>query len=131
MKGEETEGKKFRYTDENERYKSVNKFYFIGMNALYAMFVIYLLMRTNFGDLNKVFAYVNLGIVFVFEIINNDTTIKNTISVITTVKFDKLSNIPNRLCTNDNRLLPNTKTTKVITMDNKNIIVFMMEDIFK
>ena len=66
----EAAAKKFRYTDENERYKSVNRFYFIGMNALYAMFVIYLLMRTNFGDLNKVFAYVNLGIVFVFEIIN-------------------------------------------------------------
>ena len=66
----EEEGMKFRYTDENERYKSVNRFYFIGMNALYGMFVAYLLMRANFGDLNKIFAYVNIGIVFVFEIVN-------------------------------------------------------------
>ena len=41
----ETIGKKFRYTDENERYRSVNRFYFIGMNALYAMFIMYLFMR--------------------------------------------------------------------------------------
>lgn len=70
MKGEETEGKKFRYTDENERYKSVNKFYFIGMNALYAMFIAYLLMRSTFGDLNMIFAYANLAIVLVFEAVN-------------------------------------------------------------
>lgn len=66
----ETMGKVFRYTDENERYKSVNKFYFIGMNALYAMFVAYLLLRASVGSLSKMFAFANLGIVFVFEVVN-------------------------------------------------------------
>lgn len=66
----ETEGKYFRYTDENERYKSVNRFYFIGMNALYVMFLIYLLLRANVGNLNKTFAYVNVGIVLAFEVVN-------------------------------------------------------------
>ena len=66
----ETVVKKFLYTDENERYKSVNKFYFIGMNALYVMFIAYLIMRANFGDLNKSFAYVITGSVVVLLIVN-------------------------------------------------------------
>lgn len=73
----ETGTKKFRYTDENERYKSVNRFYFIGMNALYAMFIAYLLMRTFFGDLNKVFAFANLVIVLAFEVVNVVTYLKS------------------------------------------------------
>lgn len=74
---EKAMGKKFRYTDENERYKSVNKFYFIGMNALYAMFIAYLLMRAFFGDLNKTFAFVNLVIVLAFEAVNLVVYFKN------------------------------------------------------
>lgn len=72
--------KKFRYTDENERYKSVNRFYFIGMNVLYVMCIVYLFMRSNFGDLNKVFAYVNIGLVLVFEVINFVGYFKNKAS---------------------------------------------------
>ena len=70
MAEKENVSKKFRYNDEDERYRSLNKFYFIGMNALYVMFAAYLLMRATFGDLNKLFAYVNLAIVVVFEIVN-------------------------------------------------------------
>jgi len=66
----ETVSNNFRYTDENERYKSVNRFYFIGMNALYGMFIAYLMLRANVGSLNKTFAYVNVGIVLVFEAVN-------------------------------------------------------------
>ena len=77
---QDTKIKKFRYTDENERYKSVNKFYFIGMNALYAMFIAYLLMRSTFGDLNKLFAYVNLVIVLAFEAVNLIAYFKNKAS---------------------------------------------------
>ncbi len=62
--------KKFLYTDENERYKSVNKFYFIGMNALYAMFIAYLVMKANFGNLNSTFAYTVSGLTVVFLITN-------------------------------------------------------------
>jgi len=70
MTEREMKENKFRYNDENERYRSLNKFYFIGMNVLYAMFAAYLFMRSSFGDLNKLFAYVNLAIVFVFELVN-------------------------------------------------------------
>lgn len=76
----ETEVKKFRYNDENERYKSLNKFYFIGMNALYFMFLLYLFMRSSFGDLHKVFAYSNMAIVAVLEVINLVTYLKNKAS---------------------------------------------------
>lgn len=72
--------KKFRYTDENERYKSVNRFYFIGMNALYVMFIAYLLMRANFGNLNATFAYAIVAIVAVCEVVNLITYLKDKIS---------------------------------------------------
>ena len=62
--------KKYRFTDENERYKAVNKFYFIGSNIVYVMFIAYLLGRALFGDLNKTFAYANIAIVLVFELVN-------------------------------------------------------------
>ena len=77
MAEKETKVKKFRYNDENERYYSLNRFYFIGMNALYLMFAAYLLMRVLFGDLNKMFAYANLGIVAVFWIVNFILYFKN------------------------------------------------------
>lgn len=70
MAEKETKAKKFRYNDENERYYSLNKFYFIGMNALYFMFAVYLYMRTAFGDLHKMIAYSNLVIVAVFWVVN-------------------------------------------------------------
>ena len=76
----ETISKKFRYTDERERYKSVNKFYFIGMNALYAMFIAYLFVTSNNGALNKVFAYANIGIVLAFEVVNIVMYLKNKAS---------------------------------------------------
>ena len=76
----ETISKKFRYTDEGERYKSVNKFYFIGMNALYAMFIAYLFVSSNNGDLNKIFAYANIGIVLAFEVVNIVMYLKNKAS---------------------------------------------------
>lgn len=72
--------KKFRYTDERERYKSVNKFYFIGMNALYVMFIAYLFVSVNNGVLNNVFAYANIGIVIVFEVVNIVMYLKNKAS---------------------------------------------------
>ena len=73
----ETEAKKFRYNDPDERYKALNKFYFIGMNALYFMFIAYLLLRSTFGDLNKIFAYANLAIVVAFELVNLVLYFKN------------------------------------------------------
>ena len=72
--------KKFLYTDENERYKSVNKFYFIGMNALYVMFIGYLVMKANFGDLNKMFAYGVSGLTIVLLIVNLVLYLKNKAS---------------------------------------------------
>ena len=76
----ETEAKKFRYNDENERYKSLNKFYFIGMNALYFMFLVYLFMRSSFGDLNKMLAYGNMALVAIFEGINLVVYLRNKVS---------------------------------------------------
>ncbi len=72
--------KKFLYTDENERYKSVNKFYFIGMNALYVMFIGYLVMKANFGGLNKMFAYCISGLTVVLLIVNLVLYLKNKAS---------------------------------------------------
>lgn len=77
MEEKETKIKKFRYNDENERYYSLNKIYFIGMSALYVMFVAYLLVRAMSNDLNKIFAFVNLAIVVVLELVNIITYLKN------------------------------------------------------
>lgn len=77
MAEKETKAKKFRYNDENERYYSLNRFYFIGMNALYLMFAAYLFMRSSFGDINKMFAYANLAIVAVFWVVNFILYFKN------------------------------------------------------
>lgn len=66
----ETNGKQFRYNDMGERYKTLNKIYFIGMTLLYLMFAIYLVMRALMGDIHKAFAWANLIIVIIFSIVN-------------------------------------------------------------
>lgn len=71
---------KFLYTDENERYKAVNRFYFIGMNALYIMFIAYLVMKANFANLNQTFAYVVSASAVVLLLVNLVTYIKNKAS---------------------------------------------------
>ena len=81
--------KQFRYNDIEERYKTLNKIYFIGMVFLYLMFTVYLVMRGLLGDIHKAFAWSNLGIVAVFFLVNvvmyfKDKTSKkyNMVSVI-------------------------------------------------
>ena len=73
----ETNDKKFRYNDIGERYKAVNRIYFIAMLVLYFMFAIYLVMRALMGDINKIFAWVNLGVVIVFVIANMVMYLRN------------------------------------------------------
>lgn len=62
----EAKEKQFRYNNMEERYKTLNKIYFIGMSFLYMMFAIYLVME----DMNKVIAVFNLAIVAAFMIVN-------------------------------------------------------------
>ena len=62
--------KKFRYNDIGERYKAVNKIYFIAMMVLYIIFALYLVMRALMGDTHKAFAWSNLAFVVVFTIAN-------------------------------------------------------------
>lgn len=71
------EEKKFRYNDIRERYKAVNGLYFIAMIVLYVMFAAYLVMRALMGDINKSFAWANLGIVIVFVIANMVMYLRN------------------------------------------------------
>jgi len=71
------EEKQFLYNDIGERYKAVNRIYFIAMLVMYLMFAVYLLLRALVGDINKIFAWVNLGIVVVFVIANMIMFIKN------------------------------------------------------
>lgn len=69
--------KKFLYNDIAERYKVVNRIYFIAMMVMYFMFAVYLIMRTMLGDINKAFAGANLGIVIVFVLVNIILFLKN------------------------------------------------------
>lgn len=62
--------KKFRYNDIGERYKAVNRIYFIAMMVLYIIFALYLVMRALMGDIHKAFAWSNLAFVVVFTIAN-------------------------------------------------------------
>lgn len=71
------EEKKFLYNDIGARYKALNRIYFIAMMVLYFMFAIYLVMRALMGDINKSFAWANLGIVIVFVIANLVMFLKN------------------------------------------------------
>ena len=66
----DTNEKQFLYNDIKERYKLVNKIYFIAMNVMYLMFAVYLLMRVGMGSISKGFAFTNLTIVIVFMIVN-------------------------------------------------------------
>ena len=66
----EAKEKQFRYNDMGERYKTLNKIYFIGMTLLYMMFAVYLVMRALLGDIHKAFAWSNLAIVAVFMMVN-------------------------------------------------------------
>ena len=83
----DTKGKKFRYNDMGERYKTLNKIYFIGMTLLYMMFAVYLVLRTLMGDIHKAFAMSNLLIVAVFFAVNLVMYIKNK----TSEKFNMVS----------------------------------------
>ncbi len=71
------EENRFRYNDIGERYKAVNGLYFIAMLVLYFMFATYLVMRALMGDINKSFAWANLGIVIVFVIANMIMYLRN------------------------------------------------------
>ena len=73
----DTNEKKFRYNDMGERYKVLNKIYFIGMTLLYLMFATYLVMRALMGDINKAFAWANLAIVIVFSVVNIVMYVRN------------------------------------------------------
>ncbi len=73
----ETKEKEFLYNDMSERYKVINKIYFIGMTALYLMFGAYLLMRFFVGDINKTFAMANLVTVVLFMLINVIIYVRN------------------------------------------------------
>lgn len=66
----DSKAKKFRYNDEVERFKSINRFYFIGLTALYGMIVAFLVMKVSLGNLNPIIAYANVGLAVVFEIAN-------------------------------------------------------------
>lgn len=70
----DTNVKKYRYNDMKERFRSLNKIYFIGTTILYFMFASYLLMRSFMGtadnQINRSFAMANLAIVVVFLIAN-------------------------------------------------------------
>ena len=70
----------FRYNDAEERFKSINKIFFLGLTFLYIMFASYLLIRTFSGDIHKAFSLSNLGIVVVFSIINIVLYFKNKAS---------------------------------------------------
>lgn len=76
----EANEKQFRYNDMGERFKTLNKIYFIGMTLLYFMFVVYLVMRALLGDIHKAFAWSNLGIVAVFFTVNVILYLKNKTS---------------------------------------------------
>lgn len=71
------EENRFRYNDIGERHKAVNGLYFIAMLVLYFMFATYLVMRALMGDINKSFAWANLGFVIVFVIANMIMYLRN------------------------------------------------------
>ena len=75
----EANEKQFRYNDMGERYKSLNKIYFIGMTFLYLMFAVYLVRILSDG-MNKIFVWSNLGIVAVFFLVNLVWFIKDKVS---------------------------------------------------
>lgn len=74
------EKNKFLYNDSGERYKVLNRIYFIAMMVLYLMFITYLVLRTLMGDINKMFAYANLVIVVGFVIANIVMFLRNKAS---------------------------------------------------
>ncbi|MBR5127331.1 MAG: chemotaxis protein [Roseburia sp.] len=71
------EKQQFLYNDIGERYKAVNRIYFIAMLVMYTMFAVYLILRALVGDINKIFAWANLGIVATFVIANLVMYIRN------------------------------------------------------
>lgn len=73
----DTNEKQFLYNDIKERYKLVNKIYFIAMNVMSLMFAVYLVMRVGMGSISKGFAFANLAIVSVFMIINGVSYFKD------------------------------------------------------
>ena len=71
------ENNQFLYNDIGERYKALNRIYFIAMLVMYTMFAVYLVLRASLGDINKIFAGVNLGVVVAFVIANIVMYIRN------------------------------------------------------
>ena len=70
----------FRYNDTGERFKAINKIFFLGMTFLYIMFAVYLIMRGAMGSLSKTFVGANVAIVAIFILVNIITYFRNKAS---------------------------------------------------
>lgn len=67
----EKEDMQYRYKDEEERYKKMNLFVYLGSTILLIVFLIYLFLKLGNSGISVYTAYGNIGLIFIFLIVNN------------------------------------------------------------
>lgn len=62
---------KFRFKDKEERYKKMNLFVYMGAMVLLIVFLVYLVLKLDAGNISPYTAYGNIGLVIIFIIMDN------------------------------------------------------------
>ena len=70
----------FRYNDIEERFKVLNRILFIGIIALFSMFLVYLLLKLGVKNIPVSFAIVNIALCLIFLVIDIILYLRNKTS---------------------------------------------------
>ena len=70
-------GNKYKYTEETERFKKMNRFYIVATSVLGCIFIFYLWLKLSCNAISPVTVYGNTALIAVFAIANTIVYLKN------------------------------------------------------
>lgn len=70
-------GNKYKYTEETERFKKMNRFYIAATSVLGCIFIFYLWLKLSCNAISHVTVYGNTALIAVFAIVNTIVYLKN------------------------------------------------------
>lgn len=70
-------GNKYKYTEETERLKKMNRFYIAATSVLGCIFIFYLWLKLSCNAISHVTVYGNTALIAVFAIVNTIVYLKN------------------------------------------------------
>ena len=70
-------GNKYKYTEETERFKKMNRFYIAATSVLGCIFILYLWLKLSCNAISPITVYGNTVLIAVFAIANIIVHVKN------------------------------------------------------